>query len=91
MRTVSFSNALDAAFNQIREHGHNSVAVTIRLLEALASVAEHVQRDEDRDAVKLHAEMVSRHAESFSEEHDKRDILKRLQSVYRLLEDAGIA
>jgi uncharacterized membrane protein len=91
VRTVSFTNALDAAFNQIRQYGHNSVAVTIRLLEALASVAEHVQRDEDRDAVKLHAEMVSRHTESFSEEHDKEEILERLQRVYRLLGAAGIA
>ena len=71
VRTVSFANALDAAFNQIRQYGQNSVAVTIRLLEALASVAEHVQRDEDRDVVKLHAEMVSRHTEAFSEKHDK--------------------
>lgn len=87
VRTVSFANAVDAAFNQIRQYGHNSVAVTIRLLEALASVAEHVQRDEDRDVVKLHAEMVSRHAESFSEEHDKGEIFERLQRVYSLLGD----
>jgi uncharacterized membrane protein len=87
VRTVSFANALDAAFSQIRQYGHNSVAVTIRLLEALASVAEHVQRDEDRDVVKLHAEMVSRHAESFSEEHDKGEIFERLQRVYSLLGD----
>lgn len=87
VRTVSFANALDAAFSQIRQYGHNSVAVTIRLLEALTSVAEHVQRDEDRYVVKLHAEMVSRHAESFSEEHDKGEIFERLQRVYSLLGD----
>ena len=91
VRTVSFANALDAAFNQIRQFGHNSVAVTIRLLEALASVAEHVQRDEDRDVVKLHAEMVSRHTESFSEKHDKGEIVERLQRVHRLLGTAGIS
>ncbi len=91
VRTVSFANALDAAFNQIRQYGHSSVAVTIRLLEALASVAEHVQRDEDRDAVKLHAEMVSRHTESFWEEHDKKVVRERLQRVHSLLSDAGIA
>jgi uncharacterized membrane protein len=83
--TVSFANALDASFDQIRQYGHNSVAVTIRLLEALASVAEHVQRDEDRAVVKLHAEMVSRHTESFSEEHDKRQMVERFQKVHRLL------
>ncbi len=88
---VSFANALDAAFNPIRQYGHNSVAVTIRLLEALASVAEHVQRDEDRDVVKLHAEMISRHTQSFSEEHDQVAVRQRLQRVYRLLGDAGIA
>lgn len=91
VRTVSFANAVDAAFNQIRQHGRDSVAVTIRLLEALASIAEHVQRDEDREAVKLHAEMVARHVESFTEDHDKEEVLERLHRVHSLLGDAGIA
>ena len=83
--SVAFANALDAAFNQIRQYGHNSVAVTIRLLEALASVAEHVHCDNDRDVVKLHAEMVSRHTESLAEEHDKEVVRERIQRVYSLL------
>jgi hypothetical protein len=54
-------------------------------------VAEHVQRVEDRDVVKLHAEMVSRRAKSLSEENDKDVVRERLQRVHSLLGDAGIA
>lgn len=70
-RPVSFGEVLDASLNQIRQYGRDSVAVVIRMLDALASIAEHIQRNEDRDAVKLHAEMIVRIGETFSEQHDQ--------------------
>ncbi|MEO8496271.1 MAG: DUF2254 domain-containing protein [Planctomycetota bacterium] len=84
-RPVSFANVLDAAFNQIRQYGRDSVAVTTRLLEALESIAAHVQRSEDREALKRRAEMIVRLSESFSEEHDQRQVVKRHERVMQRL------
>jgi len=80
-RPVAFADVLDAAFNQIRQYGRDSVAVTIRLLEALASIAEHVQRDVDRDAVRLHAALIANAAESFSADRDQDAVRSRLEQV----------
>lgn len=84
-RPVSFANVLDAAFDQIRQYGRDSVAVTIRLLEALESISAHVQRGEDREALKLRADMILRLAESFSEEHDQREAVKQHERVMQRL------
>jgi len=69
-RPETFPQVLGTAFNLIRQNCQEEVGVSIRLLEALHSIARHVTRAEDREAVKLHAEMVARHAENFIEETD---------------------
>lgn len=90
-RPVSFPDLLGAAFNQIRQYGCRSVAVTMRLLEALASIAQRVQRREDRASIKLHAEMIVRVGESFREEHDKHELRKRFERVMRLIRQGPIS
>ncbi len=46
----TFTDVTDAAFNQIRQYGRTSTAITIRLLETIAEVARSVHRPEDRTA-----------------------------------------
>jgi uncharacterized membrane protein len=75
---TSFASALDTAFNQIRQHSQDNVAVTSRLLQALASIAEHVQSEEDREVVELHTEMVARHIENFAEGYDIGQVLAQI-------------
>ncbi len=75
---TSFASALDTAFNQIRQHSQDNVAVTSRLLQALASIANHVQREEDREVVELHTEMVARHIENFAEGYDIGQVLAQI-------------
>lgn len=79
---VSFAGALDAAFNQIRQYANDSVAVTIRLLEALAAILPHTFRAEDRVAVKHHARMIARVADAFTEESDKQAVHDRLDRIW---------
>ena len=55
---VTFKGILDAAFNQIRQYGRGSMAVTIRLLEVLALLLSHTKRLSDRDAILLQATMI---------------------------------
>ena len=60
------------------------VAVSIRLLEALKAVAQTAQNDEQKAAIRRHAEMIRRAAkESISEENDINDIDKRFEAAVR--------
>jgi uncharacterized membrane protein len=84
---VTFASVTDAAFNQIRQYGGTSVAVTIRLLECLAAVAAHTYREEDRAALLRHAVMIEQDShEGIPQEHDLRDVQERFQAVVRALE-----
>lgn len=86
-RPYSFAGALGAAFNQIRQYGRNSVAVTARILEALGSIAEKVFRPADAEAVRLHADMLLRSAEgAFDEEMDLECIRERHGKVLDILQ-----
>ena len=84
---VGFADVLDAALNQIRQYGRDSVAVTIRLLEASAVIARQIQSGRDRDALLEHASMTLRLSESFKEEHDRREVQERYDRVTALLDD----
>lgn len=84
-RPVAFGDVLDAAFNQIRQCSRDSVAVTIRMLESFASIAEHVCRVEDRESVRRHAEMTARASDLFAEEYDRVQVRQRLDAVQSVL------
>ena len=88
-RIFTFPAVTDAAFNQIREYGRSSAAVTIRLLETIAEVAESVHRAEDRVALLRHAKMIARGADDgLPEEEDRQEVEQRFQSASRLLSAA---
>jgi len=84
----TFPDVTDAAFNQIREYGRSSTAVTIRLLETIAEVAGSVHRPEDRVALLRHAKMIARGAGGgLPEAEDRQEVEKRFQSASRLLNE----
>lgn len=78
---VSFSCVLNSAFNQIRQYSQDSVAVTIRLLEALSSIWNHTRRPDDRQAIIRHANLVAEHAKAAFSEADQTDIRERFQLI----------
>jgi uncharacterized membrane protein len=49
---------VDAAFNMIRQNSQSAAAVSIHLLETIATVAAQTFRKEDRAALLRHAAMV---------------------------------
>jgi predicted metalloprotease with PDZ domain len=82
---TTFTGVTDAAFNQIRQYGRGSAAVTIRLLEAIAGVAARASREEDRAALLQQARMIKRGSEAaIPEERDRRDV----EAWYRAVERA---
>lgn len=58
VRPRTFANVVDAAFNQLRQHATGDVAVTVRLLDAMTSIAAATERDSDRSALREQADMV---------------------------------
>jgi uncharacterized membrane protein len=85
----TFPNVTDAAFNQIRQYGRSSAAVTIRLLETIAEVAGSVHRPEDRAALSRHAKMIARGARGgLLEDEDRHEVEERFQSANRLLSES---
>lgn len=83
--SFTFPAVADAAFNQIRQYGRTSVAVTIRLLETIAEVAHFAHRTADRGTLLRHAEMIARGArESLAEAEDRRAVDERFDAVCKL-------
>ncbi len=78
----TFTGIINAAFDQIRQYGRESVAVTIRLLETLQTIAFQARTHEQREAVLRQAEMIRRGSvEALHEENDIEDVQQRYQAV----------
>ncbi len=86
-KQITFGGLVDAAFNQIRQNSHTVPAVTIRLLEALASIARNTGREDYRDVLRRHAEMIRRGSlAELAEENDRRDVEERYWAVLEALD-----
>ncbi len=86
---VSFAEILDASFGQIRQNAGTSAAVTIRLMDVMAIIAESADRPDDRSAVLRHARLVADAGKVLPEEADRTRIDERLQAVLRVLNLSG--
>lgn len=85
--TTTFDGVVNAAFNQIRQNARNSVAVTIRLLEALRLIAKEVREEDRKFSLLRHADMIVRHSErNIPEEDDRKDIISRYHSLVETLD-----
>jgi len=83
---LTFAGLADAAFNQIRQYGSTDVAVIIRLLEAIAAIAEHTHRQNDRAVLLHHAQMIKHSGqEGAAEENDQKAIAQRYHRVVQAL------
>lgn len=86
VRQQTFSSALNAAFDQIRQYGSDCVAILIRLLESLHTVASRTRCREDREAIRRQAEMIlgamERHID---ENNDQADIRARYDRLIEFL------
>jgi uncharacterized membrane protein len=93
---TSFAGVVDTAFNQIRQYGRGSVAVTIRLLEVIAAIGELTTGGEQRQALMRQAEMIYRDSrDAIPQQQDLDDVRRRWEAVARTLgrrdEPAGMS
>lgn len=78
----SIEGIINASFDQIRQAARNDVAVTIRLLETIATVAKNSRGDAARHALMTQAEMIHRGSqETLSEGRDRREADGRFREV----------
>ncbi|MBE9169758.1 DUF2254 domain-containing protein [Pleurocapsales cyanobacterium LEGE 06147] len=81
---VTFAGLIDVAFNQLRQYGKSDVAVTIRLLEAIAIVAGYIHNQQERTVLLRHAEKIWRDSRrEISEQLDLKDIEERYEAVIK--------
>ena len=73
---VTFAEITDAAFNQIRQYGRSSAAVTLRMLETNSVITEFAHRPEERAALLRHAEMIARGAREGLPEVEDRGVVE---------------
>ncbi len=83
---ISFTDAMDAAFNQIRQYGKSSVAVTMRLLEAIAAIALFTHKTSDRTTLQRHADMIERGSkDGIAEELDYENVKERYLTAVKAI------
>lgn len=86
-KPLTFEGVTNAAFDQIRQYGRTSVAVTIRLLETLKNIAEHTRNSEQRKAILRQADMIAGAKEALPEKNDQVDVQQRYQTLLDLLNE----
>ncbi len=77
MPVSDFEGVADAAFNQIRQYARTDVAVTLRLLEAIAQVAALADRRDDREALQRHADKILAGADAALPDASDREAVRR--------------
>ena len=81
-----FEKMVDAAFNMIRQNSHSIAAVSIHLLETIATVAAQTPKKEDRAALLRHAAMVFHGCkERLSADDDREDLEKSYEAAIEIL------
>jgi uncharacterized membrane protein len=87
---VTLADLTDAAFNQIRQYGRSSAAVTIHLLETIAVILGRARRETDRIALLRQATMIERGSHALTEERDREDVRERYRAVLQYLDVASV-
>ncbi|MBD2593595.1 DUF2254 domain-containing protein [Nostoc spongiaeforme FACHB-130] len=83
---VKFTELMDAAFNQIRHYGCADIAVTIRLLEAIAAIATYTDNSKYQAILRHHADMILQNSlAEISQTKDKKDIEERYNQIIKNL------
>ncbi len=82
---VTFARLTDVAFNQIRRDSTSDVAVTVRLLESIAVIAEYAENP-DKTVLRRHADLIFKGScEGLSFESDRQDVEQSYQGALKAL------
>ncbi len=83
---VDFQGLVDRSFNQIRQYGKSDAGVTIRLLEAIATIATYTNNSKYQASLCHHADMILQDSrEELSQEQDRKDVEESYYQVIKNL------
>lgn len=74
---TDFEGLADAAFNQVRQYGASSVAVTLRVLDVLGRTGPHLIREDDRRVLLRHARATRDDGVAAAKNQCDRDTIER--------------
>ena len=87
-KPFTFEGMVDAAFNMIRQNSQTVAAVSIHLLETIATIAAQTQKKQDRAALLRHAAVVAHGCkEKLSADDDRKDLEKRYEAAFKALKE----
>ncbi|WP_027714690.1 DUF2254 domain-containing protein [Desulfuromonas sp. TF] len=78
---------VDAAFDQIRQHGRTYASVVIRLLETIAAILPYTHGEEQRQPLLRQAVMIERGSESLPEAEDRKTVHARFLRIFQVMEE----
>jgi uncharacterized membrane protein len=82
-----YEGMVDAAFNMIRQNSVSVPAVSIHLLETIATIAGQTHRKKDRQALKRQAVMVANGCKDrLSQADDRHDLEKRYEAALKKID-----
>jgi uncharacterized membrane protein len=91
-KSVTFNDLAEAAFNQIRQYGVSSIAVTIRLVESLYGLSTRCHTHEQIQFVARQTDMIEEYlASATAATYDAYDISSRLSQVKANLTKQALA
>lgn len=83
-KPFTFEGMLGAAFNMIRQNAYAVPAVSIRLLETIATIMVQTHRTQDRDTLLRHAAMVLHGCTAnLTADDDRKDLEQRYQAAVK--------
>lgn len=89
---VTFAGMTDTAFNVIRQYGCSNPAVAIRLLEVIHEIAPHAQREEDREVLLRHAQLIKEDSDQkIGNKRDIEDVEERYRKALNALLPASVS
>jgi uncharacterized membrane protein len=85
-KPFTYEGMVDAAFNMIRQNSHSIAAVSIHLLETIATIAAQTRSEDSRSALLRHASMVASGCKAkLLADDDRRDLENRYEAVIKIL------
>jgi len=88
-RPLTFPEMVSSAFDQIRQYGSTSFAVTVHLLETLEVVAARTDGEVNREALRRQACLIHDGSRALSEPEDRQTVSDRYDHTMRCLSGAG--
>ena len=88
IQPVTFKHLVNSAFDQIRQYGQTDVAVTLRLLESIETIARQTRMEKEKTVLRRQADMIERGSQDpqyIFEQNDRQEILQQYNRTVQAL------